>query len=69
MKNISHGDTHEEAGDCVEFLQSTTRRWARAWNEAGIEDLRPGFSMLVAEALLLVIIAIHLHLFLCYVPT
>ncbi|MGN8216135.1 IS630 family transposase [Halococcus salifodinae] len=44
MKNLYAGDTHEEAGDRVGISRSTTRRWARAWNEAGVEGLRPGFG-------------------------
>ncbi|EMA51298.1 IS630 family transposase [Halococcus salifodinae] len=44
VKNLYAGDTHEEAGDRVGISRSTTRRWARAWNEAGVEGLRPGFG-------------------------
>jgi transposase len=44
VKNLYHGDTREEAGDRVGISRSTTHRWARAWNEAGVEGLRPGFG-------------------------
>lgn len=44
VKNLYHGDTREEAGDRVGISRSTTRRWARAWNEAGVEGLRPSFG-------------------------
>ncbi len=44
VKNLYVGDTREEAGDRVGISRSTTRRWARAWNEAGVEGLRPGFG-------------------------
>ncbi|GAA0478819.1 helix-turn-helix domain-containing protein [Halococcus dombrowskii] len=44
VKNLYYGDTREEAGDHVGISRSTTRRWARAWNEGGVEGLRPGFG-------------------------
>ena len=44
VKNLYAGDTREEAGDRVGISRSTTRRWARAWNEAGVDGLRPGFG-------------------------
>jgi transposase len=44
VKNLYYGDTREEAGDRVGISRSTTRRWARAWNEGGVEGLRPGFG-------------------------
>lgn len=44
IKNLYQGDTREEAGKPVGISQSTTRRWARAWNEGGIEGLRPRFG-------------------------
>jgi transposase len=44
VKNLYHGDTRQEAGDRVGISRSTTRRWARAWNDAGVDGLRPGFG-------------------------
>ena len=44
MKNLYQGDTRKEAGDRVGISRSTTRRWARAWNESGVEGLRPRFG-------------------------
>jgi len=37
VKNLYQGDTREEAGKRVGISRSTTHRWARAWNDGGIE--------------------------------
>ena len=44
VKNLYAGDMREEASDRVGISRSTTRRWAHAWNEGGVEGLRPGFG-------------------------
>lgn len=43
MKNLYRGDSGNEAGDRVGVSSATASRWARAWNDAGIEALRPSF--------------------------
>jgi putative transposase len=44
VKNLYHGDTREQAGSRVGISRSTTRRWAHAWNDGGVEGLRPRFG-------------------------
>jgi putative transposase len=44
VKNLYQGDTREQAGRRVGISRSTTRRWAHAWNDAGVEGLRPSFG-------------------------
>ena len=44
VKNLYQGDTREQAGKRVGIARFTTRRWARAWNEASVEGLRPRFG-------------------------
>ncbi len=44
VKNLYHGDTREQAGRRVGISRSTTRRWARAWNDDGVDGLRPRFG-------------------------
>jgi putative transposase len=44
VKNLYAGDTREQAGNRVGISRATTRRWARAWNDGGVEGLRPGFG-------------------------
>jgi len=44
VKNLYAGDTREQAGDRVGISRATTRRWVRAWNDGGVEGLRPGFG-------------------------
>ncbi|RLM83483.1 IS630 family transposase [Halobellus sp. Atlit-38R] len=44
IRNLYQGDTREEAGKRVGISRSTTRRWARAWNDGGIKGLRPRFG-------------------------
>jgi putative transposase len=44
IKNLYQGDTREQAGRRVGISRSTTRRWARAWNDGGVEGLRPRFG-------------------------
>ncbi len=44
VKNLYQGDTREQAGNRVGISRSTTRRWACAWNDGGVEGLRPGFG-------------------------
>ena len=42
INNLYQGDTRKEAGRRVGISRSTTRRWVRAWNDGGVEGLRPG---------------------------
>ena len=44
IKNLYYGDTREQAGRRVGISRSTTRRWASAWNEGGVAQLRPRFG-------------------------
>jgi len=44
VKNLYAGDTRKEAGRRVGISRSTTRRWAHAWNDSGVEGLSPGFG-------------------------
>ena len=44
VKNLYAGDTLKEAGRHVGVSQPTTSRWARAWNERGVEGLIPSFG-------------------------
>jgi putative transposase len=44
IKNLYQGDTRKEAGKRVGISRSTTRRWARAWNDRGVDGLRPSFG-------------------------
>jgi len=44
IKNLYQGDTREQAGRRVGISRSTTRRWASAWNDGGVEGLRPRFG-------------------------
>ncbi|MDQ2052617.1 IS630 family transposase [Natronolimnohabitans sp. A-GB9] len=44
IKNLYLGDTREQAGRRVGISRSTTRRWALAWNDDGVEGLRPRFG-------------------------
>ncbi|MCW8173664.1 hypothetical protein D8S78_23795 [Natrialba swarupiae] len=44
IKNLYQGDTREQAGRRVGISRSTTRRWALAWNDGGVEGLRPRFG-------------------------
>ena len=44
VKNLYAGDTLKEAGRRVGVSQPTTSRWARAWNEHGVEGLIPSFG-------------------------
>ena len=44
FKNLYQGDTRKQAGRRVGISRSTTRRWARAWNDDGVDGLRPRFG-------------------------
>ena len=44
IANLYQGDTRKEAGKRVGISRSTTRRSARAWNDAGVDGLRPSFG-------------------------
>ncbi|MFC7135347.1 MULTISPECIES: helix-turn-helix domain-containing protein [Salinibaculum] len=44
IKDLYLGDTRKQAGRRVGSSRSTTRRWAQAWNEGGVERLRPSFG-------------------------
>ena len=44
IKNLYQGDTRKQAGRRVGISRSTTRRWARAWNDNGVNGLRPRFG-------------------------
>jgi hypothetical protein len=49
VKNLYHGDTREGVGDRVGISRSTTRRWARAWNEEWRRRTPTGLSRVTAE--------------------
>lgn len=44
VKNLYKGDTIPEAADREGRSASTGDRWAKAWNEGGIEELMPSFG-------------------------
>ena len=44
VKNLYAGDTREQAGTRVGISRSTTRRWAKAWNDGVVAGLRPSFG-------------------------
>ena len=44
LKNLTKGDTLEEAADRVGKSASTGSRWARRWNEGGLGLLTPNFG-------------------------
>jgi len=44
ITNLYQGDSRMEAGRRVGISRSTTRRWARAWNDGGVDGLRPRFG-------------------------
>jgi len=44
VKNLYQGDTRAQAGGRVGISRSTTRRWAHAWNDGGVDGLRPSFG-------------------------
>lgn len=44
VKNLYRGDSVTEAGERVGVSSATASRWARAWNESGIEGLEPSFA-------------------------
>lgn len=44
IKNRYSGDTTTEAAERVGASQSAGNRWIKAWNEAGIDGLRPAFG-------------------------
>ncbi|MFC4247579.1 transposase [Natribaculum luteum] len=44
VKNLYDGKTQQQAGEAVGVSQLTSSRWAREWNERGVEGLRPRFG-------------------------
>ncbi|MFA9416364.1 hypothetical protein [Natrinema sp. HArc-T2] len=44
IKNLYQGDTREQAGRRVVDREIPTRRWESAWNDGGVEGLRPRFG-------------------------
>ena len=44
VKTLYDGKTQQQAGEAVGVSQPTSSRWARAWNEGGVEGLRPRFG-------------------------
>ncbi|MEF8881087.1 MAG: IS630 family transposase [Halapricum sp.] len=44
VKNLYDGQTQQQAGEAVGVSQPTSSRWARAWNNGGIDGLRPRFG-------------------------
>lgn len=44
VKNLYAGDTLKEAGRRVGVSQPTSSRWARAWNEDGVDGLLTSFG-------------------------
>ena len=44
VKNLYAGDVLEEAARRVGVSQANSSRWAHAWNNAGVDGLRPSFG-------------------------
>lgn len=44
VKNLYRGDSVNEAGERVGVSSATASRWARTWNDAGVEGLKPSFA-------------------------
>ena len=44
VRNLYDGKTQQQAGAAVGVSQPTSSRWARAWNQDGVEGLRPRFG-------------------------
>ena len=44
VKNLYAGDVLEEAARRVGVSQANSSRWAHAWNDAGVDGLRPSFG-------------------------
>lgn len=44
VKNLYLGDSFDEAGERVGVSSATASRWGRAWNDGGIDGLRPNFG-------------------------
>ncbi|MCW8173377.1 transposase [Natrialba swarupiae] len=44
IKNVSLGDTDKMAARRVGASQPTGGRWLKAWNEGGVDGLRPSFA-------------------------
>jgi len=44
VKGLHEGKTQQQAGDAVGVSQPTSSRWARAWNDGGVDGLRPRFG-------------------------
>lgn len=44
VKNLYHGDTLVEAAVRVGKSQPTSVRWAKRWNEGGLDELAPSFG-------------------------
>lgn len=44
VKNLYKSDSLEEAADRVGKSESTGSRWARRWNEGGLDQLTPNFG-------------------------
>lgn len=44
VKNLYAGDVLEEAARRVGVSQANSSRWAHAWNDAGVDGLRPRFG-------------------------
>lgn len=45
VKNLYKGDTLEEAADRVSRSDATATRWAKLWNEGGMDALAPNFGV------------------------
>jgi len=50
VKNLYAGDVLEEAARRVGVSQANSSRWAHAWNDTGVDRLRPSFGGGVALA-------------------
>jgi transposase len=44
IKNVFFGDTDEMAARRVGVSQPTGGRWLKAWNDGGVDGLRPRFA-------------------------
>ena len=44
VKHLYEGKTQQQVGAAVGVSQPMSSRWARAWNQDGVEGLRPRFG-------------------------
>jgi len=51
VKNLYTGDVLEDAASRVGVSQANSSRWAHAWNDGGVDGLRPSFGGTAPETL------------------